>query len=68
MGATPEDCVVIEDTPSGVSAGARAGMRVLGYAGDADADALLAAGAEVTVDSLAQAWPLLRAAAALSEG
>jgi beta-phosphoglucomutase-like phosphatase (HAD superfamily) len=59
MGAAAEDCVVIEDTPSGVTAGVAAGMRVLGYAGDADAEALTAAGAEVAIQSLAEAWPLL---------
>ncbi|HEY0516001.1 MAG TPA: HAD family phosphatase [Solirubrobacteraceae bacterium] len=59
IGVPPRECTVIEDTPSGVSAGVRAGMRVLGYAGDADAAALEAAGAEVTIDSLIQAWPLL---------
>jgi beta-phosphoglucomutase-like phosphatase (HAD superfamily) len=60
LGVAAEDCVVIEDTPSGVTAGVRAGMRVLGYAADADAEALTAAGAEVVIHSLAEAWPLLR--------
>jgi HAD superfamily hydrolase (TIGR01509 family) len=62
MGAAVVESVVIEDTPSGVTAGVRAGMCVIGYAGDADAEALRAAGAEAVVDELAQAWPLLRAA------
>jgi HAD superfamily hydrolase (TIGR01509 family) len=47
MGAEPANCVVIEDTPSGVTAAVRAGMRVFGYAADSDAAALRAAGAEV---------------------
>jgi HAD superfamily hydrolase (TIGR01509 family) len=47
MGATPQSSVVVEDTPSGVQAAVAAGMRALGYAGDADADALAAAGAQV---------------------
>ena len=47
MGAEPERCVVIEDTPSGVMAGAAAGMLVFGYAADSDAAALRQAGAEV---------------------
>ncbi len=47
MGADPTDCVVVEDTPSGVSAGVSAGMRVLGYVADSDEQALRGAGAEV---------------------
>jgi HAD superfamily hydrolase (TIGR01509 family) len=46
MGAQPARCVVVEDTPSGVSAGVAAGMRVLGYTPDSDAAALRSAGAE----------------------
>jgi HAD superfamily hydrolase (TIGR01509 family) len=40
-------CVVIEDTPSGVTAAVCAGMRVFGYAADSDAAALGNAGARV---------------------
>jgi len=47
MGAPPQRCVVVEDTPSGVHAGVAARMRVLGYAADSDAHALARAGAEV---------------------
>jgi HAD superfamily hydrolase (TIGR01509 family) len=47
MGVEPANCVVIEDTPSGVTAAVRAGMRVFGYAADSDAGALREAGAEV---------------------
>jgi HAD superfamily hydrolase (TIGR01509 family) len=47
MGVNAARCVVVEDTPSGVTAGVVAGMRVLGYAADSDADALRQAGAEV---------------------
>lgn len=46
MGHAPDRCVVVEDTPIGVRAGVAAGMRVLGYAADADRAALAAAGAE----------------------
>jgi HAD superfamily hydrolase (TIGR01509 family) len=49
MGAKPAGCVVVEDTPSGVTAAVAAGMRALGYAADADAQALSRAGAEVFV-------------------
>jgi HAD superfamily hydrolase (TIGR01509 family) len=46
MGAAPGDCLVIEDTPSGVTAAVRASMPVLGYAADSDEDALRRAGAQ----------------------
>ncbi|BAY10134.1 HAD family hydrolase [Calothrix sp. NIES-2098] len=32
MGVSPQECVVIEDTPTGVMAGVNAGMTVFGYA------------------------------------
>jgi len=47
MATEPARCAVVEDTPSGVTAAASAGMRVLGYAADSDASALRRAGAEV---------------------
>lgn len=47
MGVQPAGCVVIEDTPSGVTAAVAAGMRVFGYAADSDETALRAAGAVV---------------------
>jgi HAD superfamily hydrolase (TIGR01509 family) len=49
MLASPERCVLIEDSPYGVQGGVAAGMRVIGYAGDplTDDEALRAAGAEV---------------------
>jgi HAD superfamily hydrolase (TIGR01509 family) len=46
MGASPRECVVVEDTPSGVVAAVCAGMRVFGYVADSDAGALARAGAE----------------------
>jgi HAD superfamily hydrolase (TIGR01509 family) len=46
MGARPGGCVVVEDTPSGVTAAVSAGMRVFGYTPDSDLDALVCAGAE----------------------
>lgn len=46
MGVAPADCLVIEDTPSGVEAAVSAGMPVLGYAADSDETALRGAGAE----------------------
>jgi HAD superfamily hydrolase (TIGR01509 family) len=47
MGVAPAACVVVEDTPSGVTAAVSAGMRVLGYAADSDEAALRRAGAEI---------------------
>lgn len=47
MGVEPANCIVVEDTPSGVVAGVSADMRVLGYTADSDAQALREAGAEV---------------------
>jgi HAD superfamily hydrolase (TIGR01509 family) len=47
MGVDPANCVVVEDTPSGVMAGVAADMRVLGYTADSDEQALRQAGSEV---------------------
>lgn len=33
MGVAPEDCLVVEDSPYGIEAARRAGMRAIGYAG-----------------------------------
>jgi HAD superfamily hydrolase (TIGR01509 family) len=45
MGHAPADCVVVEDTPSGVTAAVRAGMPVYGFSADSDEQALTEAGA-----------------------
>ncbi len=37
MGVRPEDCVVVEDSPAGIDAARRAGMRVLAFAGGSHA-------------------------------
>ncbi len=47
MGVSPQEAVVIEDSPSGVLAARAAGMRVYAYAADEDAGALERAGARV---------------------
>jgi HAD superfamily hydrolase (TIGR01509 family) len=58
MQAQPASCVVVEDTPSGVSAAVSAGMRALGYVADSDEPAMRDAGAE-TMRSFAQLPALL---------
>lgn len=59
-GVAPAACVVLEDAPFGVMGAVAAGMRAIGYAGDAHAhpEALASAGAEV-VRSLADIPALL---------
>ncbi len=58
MGASPSACVVVEDTPSGVTAAVAAGMRVFAFAADGDPQALAEAGGEVVM-SLAELPALL---------
>ncbi|MBB5064334.1 HAD-IA family hydrolase [Granulicella mallensis] len=48
----PEDCIVVEDAPSGVSAGKAAGCRVLGVLGTHNAEELRAASVDWVVASL----------------
>lgn len=50
--AAPEDCIVVEDAPSGVRAGKAAGCRVLGVLGTHSPDELRAAGVDWVVASL----------------
>lgn len=65
MGQVPENCVVVEDSLLGVTAAVAAGMRVLAYTGEAEADALKAAGAQ-PFDAMAELPELLGIAPALS--
>jgi beta-phosphoglucomutase-like phosphatase (HAD superfamily) len=58
MKAKPSACVVVEDSPSGITAAVAARMRAIGYAADSDEDALRHAGAE-TIHSLSELTTLL---------
>lgn len=58
LGKKPEECIAIEDSKSGTTSGARAGMKVLGYTGPYSSDrkvemnkTLRDAGAQVVMDS-----------------
>lgn len=52
LGIQPQDCLVVEDAPSGVRAGVAAGCRVLGVLGTHNAEELREAGANWIVSSL----------------
>lgn len=54
FGCPPDRCVVIEDAPAGVAAGRSAAMRVIAVTATHAKDALIRAGATVTVDRLRQ--------------
>lgn len=52
--ARPEECLVVEDAPSGIRAGVAAGCTVLGVEGTHAREELLSAGARWVVPSLAE--------------
>jgi HAD superfamily hydrolase (TIGR01509 family) len=52
QGARPETCAVVEDTPTGVSAGVAAGMTVFGYCALMPKNRLIEAGAHVTFERM----------------
>jgi HAD superfamily hydrolase (TIGR01509 family) len=58
MGVSPEQCVMIDDSPAGVIAAKRAGMRAIGYDDQDDAQRLEKHGAEV-ISHMAELLPLL---------
>lgn len=70
LGAKPERCVVIEDSPVGIEAGNRAGMRVIGFLGGGHAQnpthraAVRAAGPHHIAETMADVSALLRVTAA----
>lgn len=59
LGAEPSACVVVEDTPPGVQAGAAAGMTVFGFCAHTPEQKLRAAGAHRTFDDLRQLVSML---------
>ena len=60
-GVAPSACAVIEDTPTGVTAGVAAGMTVYGYCAHMPARRLLEAGAHHTFDRMSDLPGLLSA-------
>lgn len=52
FGIAPSNCVVVEDSPTGVTAGVAAGMTVLGYSALTSANHLLDAGAHRVFDTM----------------
>lgn len=53
-GASPSRCYVVEDTPTGVSAGVAAGMTVFGYCALTPAHRLIDAGAHYTINEMSK--------------
>jgi beta-phosphoglucomutase-like phosphatase (HAD superfamily) len=64
----PGDCVVVEDTPTGIVAGVAAGMTVLGYTALTPADRMRAAGAHHLFDRMTDLPELVRAPERVIQG
>lgn len=61
----PQDCIVIEDSPTGIIAGKAAGMYVIGYAGGKHRDGnycniLLQSGADAVVNTMTEASDIIQ--------
>lgn len=59
LGVAPEDCIVIEDSIAGITAGRAAGMRVFAFSETLSADKQTAAGATVCFDTMEELEKLL---------
>ncbi|BAZ37156.1 HAD family hydrolase [Calothrix sp. NIES-4101] len=59
MKTKPENCVVIEDSVTGVEAGYAAGMTVFGYSQHSNGQVLAAAGAKIVFNDMRQLFQLL---------
>ena len=60
LGIVPVRCLVVEDSPTGTRAGVAAGATVLAYCAHSDPRSLLAAGAAMVFDDMAQLARLLQ--------
>ena len=60
LGARPEECVVIEDAPSGLKAAQNAGMKCIGITSTFSADELKTAGADRTAEKTMMIVPLIK--------
>lgn len=60
MGARPERCIVVEDTPTGVAGGVKAGMTVFGHAALTPAHRLVEAGAHRVFADMGELAGLIR--------
>lgn len=60
LGHVPADCIVVEDTPTGVRAGVAAGMRVFGFSAHTPSERLIGAGAHATFGAMHELPALIR--------